>query len=791
MTVVSADEMPGHYSGTPYKKPYAELSERCLPVYVSWTLLGASHTCAPRPHGPRLVWNERRLLLAGERVVEPTELQRTLREVGIRLELHDREPPPPPPPPPAEGEEGEEGAPAAEAEAKREGGEEGEEGAEGGAPAAAEEPQSAQHPPFGVARKKLSEFIPRRPTDGAPAYAAAGLPVRAPRRLTLDLEVYPCERPKQRPEPEEAAAEYYAGAYLEAGTELTVNVELAMPLPPEPAPRPAAELQRIVSLIRYADTPMLLSLLNVVKAANDAIGMNSASAWESYKESGREDLDLITGVQLVDEQVRLFVFEGQPARFEPLNAMGRLGRMLERRQPNSASAFTLMNARLTFGERLYNTFEMPTKLIKLRQPLPKLLLRPEIYEYLRVAEGCRDALLCLGQLLRAQTLLHAYKAAAFPAAGHLLQLEKKFGGVQLVVDREGVLDDDDDDDDVEDDPMAASYSASGGVKAKRGHRTKHAPRKAATDADNEDWYRSLAKRALAEPIDWLAKNIAELPVAPEPAPLPEWYLESIPQPRGPVYPYSGQRLNQTELQKEALRQTLATMHKAGQHYSYNRNFLWADSVGDRERRVGYENPDADLVPWDSRAAAAEPRRHPRALWHAAAVRLPGGRAGGAVGRGGAHGVAAAARARRPAARRRQAAAALRPEPEGAGLLGGVSRGALPLHLPADRGGDGGGARGARRQGDRRLDAQARRRRPRARIDGRIRDRPLQTDKWGSTLKDAPMKKSLKALYRGKTPMTRKPEVSAFMHEATIDDSLRERGPGLRATWTTMKWPQPK
>ena len=103
-----------------------------------------------------------------------------------------------------------------------------------------------------------------------------------------------------RPEPEEAAAEYHAGAYVESGTELTVNVELAMPLPPERKPTPPAELHRIVTLIRYNDTPMLLGLLNVVKAANDAIGMNSASAWENYKEEKREDLDLITGIQLVD-----------------------------------------------------------------------------------------------------------------------------------------------------------------------------------------------------------------------------------------------------------------------------------------------------------------------------------------------------------------------------------------------------------------------------------------------------------------------------------------------------------
>ena len=81
--------------------------------------------------------------------------------------------------------------------------------------------------------------------------------------------------------------------------------------------------------------------------------------------------------------------------------------------------------------------------------------------------------------------------------------------------------------------------------------------------------------------------------------------------------------------------------------------------------------------------------------------------------------------------------------------------------------------------------------PVLRVDMRIRDRPLQTDKYTSTLKDAPMKRSLKSLYRGKNHMTRAPEPSAFMHEATVDNSLQTRGPGLRDTWSTMRWPEPK
>ena len=177
--------------------------------------------------------------------------------------------------------------------------------------------------------------------------------MRASRRFTLELEVFPCERPKQRPEPEEVAAEYYAGSYVESGTELTVNIELAQPLEPEKKPRPSAELQRIVTLIRYNDTPMLLGLLNVVKAANDAIGMNSASAWESYKEEKREDLDLITGMQLVDGETRLFMYEGHPASFKPLNDTGPLNDTARAQAAQLIHYLHLMNSSITFPNRLY------------------------------------------------------------------------------------------------------------------------------------------------------------------------------------------------------------------------------------------------------------------------------------------------------------------------------------------------------------------------------------------------------------------------------------------------------
>ncbi|KOO26167.1 flagellar associated protein [Chrysochromulina tobinii] len=539
VTLVRADGLPSAYSGTPYKRPYEDLRDSCEPVSVHWSLLDTTCVSSAKSHAPSIRWNERKMLLAGNRIIDPAALARRLRSV--------------------------------------------------------------QHPPFGVGRASLGDLIPRRRTDTTD-YRLSGLPIHPPRRLTLELDILPCERPKAKPEPEEAAAEYHAGSYVESGTLVTVYVELASPLGAEGKPKPKAELQRMITLIRYADTPVLHALLAVVKAANDAIGMGSASAWESYKESAREDLDLVTGVHLVDGECRLFFFEGLAATApdDPNpNAMGRLAKLLERRKPNSGTAFTLMDSSITFSERLYNTFEMPTKLIKLRQPIPALLLRPDVYRYLRVAEGTQKALLCLGCLLGSQTLRTAYKASAFPHWEHLLQLEKKFGGVQLVADREGVMLDDDDEDEPFD-PMAETGAAP--VKKQR-HRP--AARKAPTDGDNEAWYKSLEARALMQPIDYLAKNIAELPQPPPPAPLPQWYLDAIPKLEGPAYIYSGQRLNQQEQQKELLRQALIKLHKEKNiQMTYNKEFLWADSVGDREppkpkrEQIPNMKPDAHLAPWD-------------------------------------------------------------------------------------------------------------------------------------------------------------------------------------------------
>lgn len=227
--------------------------------------------------------------------------------------------------------------------------------------------------------------------------------------------------------------------------------------------------------------------------------------------------------------------------------------------------------------------------------------------------------------------------------------------------------------------------------------------------------------------------------------------------------------------------------------SYARGFLWADSVGDRERyrNPGKHvdvNPDADLVPWDKSEwrqgltphfAMLQPSDYRmeelKEPWDEEALfasRRPLARGGPPPDDG-----------RKPRPR-------YDPNPKASGYIeeGFEKRPSIFQQTEEEQ--------AAERRAGKEVAIQTWTDKlivddPVLRVDGRIRDRPLQTDKFHSTLKDKPMKKSLKSLYRGTKPLTRKPEVSAFLHEATVDNSLQERGPGMRATWTTMKWPEPK
>ena len=74
--------------------------------------------------------------------------------------------------------------------------------------------------------------------------------------------------------------------------------------------------------------------MRVVADVNGEADMLSASNWESYKDGGTEDLDVISGVQIADGEVRLFLLEGKAAISSPdgtaRNGLARRGALVAR-----------------------------------------------------------------------------------------------------------------------------------------------------------------------------------------------------------------------------------------------------------------------------------------------------------------------------------------------------------------------------------------------------------------------------------------------------------------------------
>jgi len=670
----------------------------------------------------------------------PADLITLLREQGLRLELHDRDPKP------AEPKDGGAAAAAAGDDAMPSVGDDD----------ADKEDADAPFPPHGVGQVSLAQLLPRRPTEGA-YYARQGIPTSASRHASLCINVLPCERPKKKPEPEEDNTEYFAGGYVEHGTCLSLKLELATPLPPESDAHADVELQRIATLIRYNDTQMLHALLSLINETNTAIGMNSASAWEAYKESKRDDLDLITGLQLVDSEVRLFILEGHAAK--GTNGMAKLHRLLERIKPNSNESFTLMDTTITFPERLYADFEMPTKMFKLRATLPHLLSKPEVFEHLRVPEGAKTALMALSRLLTSPSMRLASKYFTFPKSFDMLQLEKKYGGVHLIADREGVAPPDDEEDD------ESSIEEGGGVqrRQRRTHR-----RKELTDCQNPQYMSGLEARKHLVPINWLQRNMDELPHPMPRAPLPQWYLETIPRLEGPAYPYSGQRMNQTEVQKAAIRKKLEEMAKQEKiQMSYHSDLLWADNMGEREMPAP-PDPSKLLPPWDTTAKVVHNRDGTKSLFRM--LQPSDNRVFELQQPQDVDSVVAQAEA----LKRSQIPG---PRPR-------FDSNPCPAKPYME---DGYPGQSIFQQTEQMIAAEHKERvdgaietwinklvvdDPVVHVDLRVRDRPPQQDRTKGILADAPKKKSIKKLYRGKMPLTygdsSSPEPSIFMHESTID-----------------------
>ncbi len=352
--------------------------------------------------------------------------------------------------------------------------------------------------------------------------------------------------------------------------------------------------ERAVFCFHYSDESLLNDVQGVIfetnKSALPGISLRSYQLSDQEMESAKNgSLDIITGFSVLDDDFRIIVCEGLAH-----GGMARMHEQVKRRDRNNDSCRIFMDAAIRFDARLYTEFHVDLKRIKLRNPLPEIMKRPDIYDRNLVSQECFDSLAKLNDLRNANRLRHIKMQDGFPTSNMLLRLESKYGEAISIEDMEGttaarakgkktktVAFDDEipDQETMDGKTVGTKTTASTAV-----HHHEKIKRKADTDDKNPEYEKYL--RNIPDPVDHLAEQKKTIALANQ-----QWQerkakehkeLEMYPETGGQVYIYSGQKRQYTEWQKEHMRRKLAKDKGATYTYSENFNSLTMCMVNEEE-----------------------------------------------------------------------------------------------------------------------------------------------------------------------------------------------------------------
>ena len=344
---------------------------------------------------------------------------------------------------------------------------------------------------------------------------------------------------------------------------------------PEKPKIPPGLYGRAVYLFPYKDQSFVAQLQSAIESLNrrslqiEAEGRRALAArLLSPQEEADPMLNIITGFEIIDTNVRLYVLEGQFA-----GLLRELTEMVPKTEHNEDMRKSLINTELKFDERLYIKFGPDFRRIRLREPLEQILLNPDVYIRSKVSEQLLNTLERLMDIRRADRLKHIKEFNLCPSLEDLLLLERKYGEALTEEDITGL-------------PkkpkvtVAAAAEQEGPkspVKGRSQSEEKMQTRekmvlKAELDQENPGFEALLQARAVIPPTNFKATNRKKVTALSQQtaATRPKDYIQPD-LPQGEVYIYSGQRLNFTEHLKT---QVLKDMQgKADSHYTASKDYL--------------------------------------------------------------------------------------------------------------------------------------------------------------------------------------------------------------------------
>ncbi|CAH1265877.1 KIAA1257 [Branchiostoma lanceolatum] len=378
------------------------------------------------------------------------------------------------------------------------------------------------------------------------------------------------------------AAPLPTGHYLETNAQLKIRLEVAYPLrhlaparlknkvqtPPEKVESaetasdggkpeepvdvkpPQCPFARIIFMFPYHDKEFLHRLQAEVTAINAAaLQLDQMpqhvieAALSTYKLSVEQQksksLDIVTGFQVLDGELHVFVLEGLRDK-----AIHRIWSALPRPEVADDVFFkVLYNSEMTFRRRLYAELDVDLCRVRLHEPISVIVQQPLLYVRDMVPKPCFDSLARIDKMLQSTKLRDVTRNDLFPTAEMVVSMSKEFGIPLTMEDFEDLKKPD------SEEQPSDEFTAS-----PMDMRRPWTP----LDMYNYEYEEFVKQREMLGPLrDYVRENIDLVDqLARIPKHKKEKTIAAMPV-HGRVHNYSTQALNSTELAKELLRQELA------------------------------------------------------------------------------------------------------------------------------------------------------------------------------------------------------------------------------------------
>ena len=211
--------------------------------------------------------------------------------------------------------------------------------------------------------------------------------------------------------------------------------EEEIPLPP---PEKPYNLERFIYVTTYYDSSAMQKIKELFEEINQQ-AFQLRSVKEIYtrnlsdEERDNNEIDYISGVQLLDKNIRITLIEGITDK-----AMAKIKEKLPKYQMNNNTFMVFSDKNVLFNKRIYSKFDLSLKYIKLRDTLQSILTTFPIYMKADKYKEIYNAFLNFGSILNSKTMKEIAHAELFSDADALLMLERKYADILNDEDMTGV-----------------------------------------------------------------------------------------------------------------------------------------------------------------------------------------------------------------------------------------------------------------------------------------------------------------------------------------------------------------